>query len=56
MADSAPRPLYAGPIQDATRSGNVEQMRAIEQEASQHLEEVEKALDELRAAIGRQSS
>ncbi|HET7464760.1 MAG TPA: DUF1843 domain-containing protein [Longimicrobium sp.] len=56
MAESAhtqPQPLYAGPIHDATRSGDESRMREMEQRAQQHLDEVRGALDELRAALGR---
>jgi hypothetical protein len=59
MAESAhiqPQPLYAGPIQDATRSGDVARMREMEQRAQQHLEQVRSALEELRAAIGSHNS
>lgn len=59
MAESAhvhPQPLYAGPIHDATRSGDVSRMREMEQQAQQHLEQVQSALAELRAAIGRHNS
>lgn len=59
MAESAhvqPQPLYAGPIHDAARSGDVARMREMEQRAQQHLEQVRSALEELRAAIGSQNS
>jgi len=55
MADSTPIPLYAVPIQEAARSGDPAQMRAMEQKAQEHLDAVKSALDELRAAIGRTS-
>ena len=58
MADSAhiqPQPLYAGPIHDVTRSGDVAAMRAMEARAQQHLDEVRSALEQLRAAIGQNS-
>lgn len=59
MAESAhvhPQPLYAGPIHEATRSGDQARMREMEQRAQQHLEQVRSALDELRAALGGQNS
>ncbi len=55
-ANITPQPLYAGPIHEATRSGDVERMREMEQRAQQHLEQVRTALDELRSAIQRGNS
>lgn len=55
-ANITPQPLYAGPIHEATRSGDVERMREMEQRAQQHLEQVRSALDELRSAIQRGNS
>jgi Domain of unknown function (DUF1843) len=57
MADTnaAPHPLYAGPIQEATRSGDVSKMREMEQRAAQHLDEVQRALSDLRSALHRQN-
>ena len=58
MAESAhvhPQPLYAGPIHEATRSGDRARMQQMAQQAEQHLQEVESALQELRAALGRNS-
>lgn len=45
--------LYAGPIHETARSGDVNAMREMQQRAEQHLAEVQSALEELRAAIGR---
>jgi Domain of unknown function (DUF1843) len=45
--------LYAGPIHEAARSGDAARMREMQQRAEQHLSEVQSALEELRAAIGR---
>lgn len=47
--------LYAVGIHEATQSGDRAKMQAMEQQASQHLEEVESALKELRAALGSNS-
>ena len=45
--------LYAGPIHEAARSGDVSRMREMEQRAQAHLDEVTRALEELRAELGR---
>lgn len=47
--------LYAAALQEATRSNDTGKMRELAQQAEQHLQEVSSALDELRAALGRQS-
>ena len=53
MADSqaVPQPLYASSIQEVTRSNDQTRMREMEAKASQHLEEVKSALEELRSAM-----
>jgi len=58
MSDSASGPvvvLYGQAIQEATRSGDQGAMREMEQKAQAHLDAVKSALDELRAAMGRNS-
>lgn len=47
--------LYAGCIHEATRGGDRERMRAVEQQASQYINEVRSALEELRAKLGGNS-
>jgi len=47
--------LYGVAIQEATRSGDQTRMREMEQQAQQHLDEVQGALKELRAALGQNS-
>ena len=48
--------LYAAALQEATRSNDTSKMRELAQQAESHLKEVSSALDELRAALGRQNS
>jgi uncharacterized protein YceH (UPF0502 family) len=55
-ADATFRPLYAPAIQEATQSGDVEAMRAMERDAQAHLEQVQQALAELRSALQRHNS
>lgn len=43
--------LYGPAIQEATRSGDRTRMQEMEQQAAQHLREVESALEELRGAL-----
>jgi Domain of unknown function (DUF1843) len=47
--------LYAVCIQEASRGGDRERMRAVEAQAQQYVSEIESALGELRAALGKQS-
>lgn len=60
MAENAtPIVLYGGPIQEATRSGDLDRMRQMESTAQQYLdsvEDVKSALDELRGEIRRRSN
>ena len=46
-------PLYAVPIHEAARSGDVSRMREMEQRAQAYVDEVKGALAELRAEMGR---
>jgi len=58
MSDSSqttPIPLYATAIQEVTRSNDQTRMREMEAKAAQHLEEVKRALEELRSALGSNS-
>lgn len=43
--------LYAVGIHEATQSGDRARMQQMEQQASQHLQDVESALQELRKAL-----
>ena len=52
-ANATPAPMYAGPIHDAARSGDLARMRDVQAKGEQHLREVEAALAELRGAIQR---
>jgi hypothetical protein len=59
MSDSAqavPHPLYASSIQEVTRSNDRTRMQEMEKKASQHLEEVKSALEELRSSMQRSNS
>lgn len=47
--------LYGPAIQEATRSGDRTRMQQMAQQAEQHVQEVESALQQLRAALGRTS-
>ena len=55
MSDQAYPPcaaLYAGCIHEASRGGDRERMRAVEQQAIKYIDEVRAALEELRKALG----
>lgn len=47
--------LYATCIHEAAQGGDRSRMQAVEAQAAQYLSEVESALAELRAALGRNS-
>ncbi|HEU4560511.1 MAG TPA: DUF1843 domain-containing protein [Longimicrobium sp.] len=54
MAENSGGPvivLYGPSIQEATRSGDRTRMQEMERQAAQHLQEVESALAQLRAAL-----
>ncbi|MEY2441050.1 MAG: hypothetical protein QOJ46_476 [bacterium] len=51
-----PRPLYAVPVQQATQSGDLDEMKAVAEEAERHVEQhgdVGAALQELKAEIAK---
>jgi hypothetical protein len=47
--------LYAGCIHESIRGGDRERMRAVEAQASQYVNEVREALEELRTKLGGNS-
>lgn len=44
-------PLYAVPIQEAARSGDVSRMKEMEQRATQYIGEITQALETLRGEL-----
>ena len=47
--------LYAVCIHEASQSGDRSRMQAVEAQAAQYVSDVESALSQLRAALGRDS-
>ena len=48
-----PQPLYAGPIKEATASGDLQAMKSMAAKARKHLADVNSALAKLDQAISK---